>query len=484
MKREYSAKKNFIYNVMYQILVLIIPLITAPYLSRIVGADGVGIYSYSYSIVYYFMIFCLLGVNNYGNRTIAKTKKNREEMSKNFWGIYFFQLFLGIILLLGFYTYIFLFVKQYKKIFIIQSLFIVSSMLDINWLFFGLEEFKKTILRNSILKVLSLLLIFQFVKNRDDLWKYTLIMAGTTLMSQLVLWGFLPKYVSKVKLSLSEVIVHIKSNFLLFIPVIAVSLYKMMDKIMLGNMTSISEVGVYENAEKITSVPLTIITALGTVMLPRISKILSEGKEHEAKIYILKSINFVVFLSSAMCCGLIVIGNDFAPLFFGKEFQKTGQLIMILSITLPFIAFANVIRTQYLIPKEEDLIYIKSVFLGAVVNLFINIIMIPKFLSVGAAIGTVLAEMTVMIFQTVSIRRELDIKKSFFEIIPFIIKSTIMFVLIYPLNFLNLNGWLRIFLQVGFGCLVYALLNIKYLMSIINIDIIMKKFKEMKVKKK
>ena len=150
-----SPKKNFAYNLIYQILILIIPLITAPYLARVVGANGVGIYSYTYSIVYYFMLLTLLGVSNYGNRSIAKVRDNKEALSKTFWGIYLFQLLMGILMIILYVGYLYVFDIKYKSIATIQILFIISATLDINWFFFGIEEFKKTITRNTFVKVYS-----------------------------------------------------------------------------------------------------------------------------------------------------------------------------------------------------------------------------------------------------------------------------------------------------------------------------------------
>ena len=137
--RNNSTKKNFIYNLIYQILILIIPLITAPYLSRVVGVSGVGTYSYTYSIVYYFMLLTLLGINNYGNRTIAKVRDNKEKRSKEFWSMYILQLVMGTIMLIIYLGYVLIFDVKYKQIALIQSLFIFSSILDINWFFFGLK---------------------------------------------------------------------------------------------------------------------------------------------------------------------------------------------------------------------------------------------------------------------------------------------------------------------------------------------------------
>lgn len=465
-----NVKKNFIYNITYQILILVIPLITAPYLSRVVGPEGVGTYSYTYSIVYYFMLLTLLGVNNYGNRTIAKVRENKIKLSRSFWEIYVFQLLSGIIMLICYIIYLVMFNSKYKIIASIQIIFIISAILDINWLFFGLEEFKKTIIRNTLVKVGNVILIFLLVKTKNDLWKYTLIMSGMTCVGQLVLWSFIRKKILFVKIRLKDIKKHIKPNLILFIPVIAISLYKMMDKVMLGFFTNVTEVGFYENAEKIVSIPMTLITALGTVMLPRISNIISKGDIKQVKEYISKSITFVMFVSFAMCFGLVCIGYNFAPLYFGKEFQKTGILIMMLATTLPFLSFANVLRTQYLIPKEKDKIYITSVSLGALFNLIMNCIFIPKFQSIGACIGTITAEAIVMIYQSYAIRKELSIVTYIKKIIPFFVKALVMFAIIELINYLDINAILKIILQIFLGGIIYCLLNIRYIMQIVCLD--------------
>lgn len=475
-----SVKNNFIYNVIYQILILIIPLITAPYVARIIGAEGVGTYSYTYSIVYYFMLFCLLGVNNYGNRSIAKVRDDSERLSHKFWSIYLFQVLMGILMIVLYLGYVFFFRNRYMDIALIEVLFVVSAMIDINWLYFGLEKFKMTITRSTIVKILSVLLIFLFVKDSNDLWKYTLIMAGTTALSQLMLWGFVGKYIKFVKVSFKDIISNIKPNLVLFIPVIAISLYKMMDKIMLGSMADVVEVGYYENAEKIISIPLALITALGTVMLPRMSYIVANSDMEKINEYIKKSIGFVMFMSFAMCFGLISIGYNFAPMYFGQSFQKTGILIMMLAITLPFMSFANVIRTQYLIPNEKDKSYMISVSLGAVVNMIFNIILIPRFESIGACIGTIFAEIAVATYQTWAVKKELNAKEYIKILVPFFIKSIIMFIVIYPLNYLRINRFLIFAIQIMIGCLVYGILNIKYIDSLINLKKILIKFKILK----
>lgn len=472
-----NPKKNFIYNLAYQLLILICPLVTTPYLSRVIGSEGVGTYSYVYSIVYYFMLFTLLGVNNYGNRTIAKVRDNKQELSKNFWEIYFMQLFMGLIMLLLYYIYIFCFNVRYFSISLLASLFIISAIIDINWFYFGLEEFKKTVVRNAIVKILSVILIFIFVKNNDDIWKYMIIMSGSTLLSQSIMWFFLKGTITLKKIKLEAVVKHIKPNLILFIPFIAVSLYKMMDKVMLGAFTNVNEVGFYENAEKIINIPMVFITALGTVMMPRISNIAEKGDVENVKKYIDKSITFASFISMAMCCGLICIGNQFAPWFFGKEFEKTGLLIILLSVTLPFLSFANVIRTQYLIPFEKDKVFVKSVIVGAIINFIFNLILIKKFESIGACIGTIAAEITVMFYQSFAVRKELSIIDYLKKCIPFLAKAIIMLFLIFPIQYLNMNSVITIFIQVIIGGLVYLILNNKYVAETINTKKIISKIR-------
>lgn len=456
-------KKNFIYNFIYQILILILPLITMPYVSRVLGAEGIGTYSYTYSIAYYFMIIAMLGLNNYGNRKIAKVRDDKKKLSKEFCSIYSFQLVTSIIMVICYYMCIVLFENQYKEIAFIQIIYVISSVFDINWFFFGVEKFKLTITRNIVIRLLSLVLIFIFVKETSDLWKYTIILAGSTLLSNIILLPFLKKYIFFTKITRLEVLKHLKPCLIMFLPVIAVSIYNIMDKIMLGIMSSVEEVGYYENSLKIIAVPIAIITALGTVMLPRTSNMISNNQEAEVKELIKKTMPFIMFLALPMFFGLIAVGKEFSIMFFGNEFAKSGVLMQLLSINIIFLSWGNVIRTQYLIPKERDKEYVISAFLGAIVNFILNIILIPKYAAVGACIGTIFAELSVVLYQTWVIRKELPVKLYMGSSIKFIIKSLIMFVIITFVGTQIENSLIRIITQVMLGAFIYLSLNFRYI---------------------
>ena len=410
-----SLQKNFLYNVLYQILLVILPLITAPYISRTLGATAVGVYSYTYSVAYYFLLIAMLGIGNHGNRSVAAVRDDREKLNKTFSSIYSLQVITFSIAILAYAIYLVLFVKDNRLIVLLQLIYVTSGLFDIGWLFFGLEQFKLTVARNTLIKISTVVLMFVFVHKPSDLWKYTLIMSAGTLFSQAYLWLYVKKFVSFEKCSVKEITSNIKPVLILFIPVLAYSIYKVMDKIMLGNMSSYDQVGFYNNAEKIINIPMGIITALGTVMLPRMSNIVANGDKKRVDDYIRISAKLVTLLSSAIAFGLMGVSSVLAPVFFGDEFIACGEIIRLLSVTVFFIAWANVIRTQYLIPN---------------LNLIINWMLIPKYQANGAAFGTIVAEFSVMLVQMVAVKNELPMRKYIMSYSPILIIGLIMAVLV------------------------------------------------------
>lgn len=459
------------YNLIYQILTIILPFITSPYISRVIGAEGLGVYSYTYSIAYYFGLVVILGLNNYGNRSIAQVRDNKEKRDKIFSELYTMQLMMGIIISVVYVGYIAFGNAENKVISIIQFIYLISVILDINWLFFGLEKFKVTVSRNIIIKILTVFCIFLFVRTRTDLWKYTLIMASGAFISQLTLWIFVRKYNINFKvtkpLSIKK---HIKPNLILFIPAIAVSVYTVMDKIMLGNLSDMIQVGLYENSEKIKNIPMGAINALGTVMLPQMSNLIAKGEINQGKEYIKNSMKFVMFISIALAFGIAGIAKQFAPIFFGEEFVECGKLISYLEISVVFIAWANVIRTQYLIPNCQEKIYIRATIIGAIINLIINVILIPSIGALGAIIGTIFAEGSVAVYETIKVRKELEIKKYLKQSIIYIIAGAIMFIVVRIIGNIMGAEMLTLMVQVVIGMIIYLVMCVAYM--IITKDVI------------
>ena len=438
-----SIKKNFIYNLSYQILIMILPLITTPYISRVIGPEGIGIQSYTYSVANYFVLFAMLGVNNHGNRSIAMVRNDKEKLKRTFVSIYSVQFIMSAIMILLYSAYIIFIAKENKIICIIQAIYIISALLDINWFFFGMEQFK------------------------------------LTLISQFILWKYLSKYISFIKVSKEEILSQVKPILILFIPVIAVSIYKIMDKIMLGSMSSMTQVGFFENSEKIMNIPLGVITALGTVMLPKMSNLYATGNEKEGNKYIGLSLEFVMFISFGAMFGLIGVSPILIPIFLGDKFIDCVNIVSIMSITIVFLAWANVVRTQYLIPKKKDKIYIISTIIGAVINLVINILLIKKYNAIGATIGTVFAEASVCIYQSIMVRKELNMSLYLKKVLFYILSGTIMCVLIRILGNALGHSIFTGIIQIILGGTIYVVLCLVYMILIKNEIVIntIKKFK-------
>lgn len=462
MRKEKSVKKNFIYNSAYQILAILVPLVTTPYVSRVLGADGVGRYSYAYTVAYYFFMFAMLGVNNYGNRSIAQTRDDREKMSYTFSSIYAFQLMTTAAMVILYCGYSF-FLSKDRTISLIMLMYVASAGLDVNWLFFGIEEFRITTIRNTVIKLATVMAVFLFVKTKNDVYIYTAIYAASMLISHLILWTLVHRIVDFKRVGLKDIIPHIKPNLVLFVPVIAISLYKFMDKLMLGHMTNKAEVGYYESCDKIIQVPVALVSSLGTVMLPKISNLVANKQKERSEDYFKKAMLFAMFLSSSMGFGIMGVAAEFVPIFYGPGFEKCIMIFWILLPSCIFMGMANVVRTQYLIPYKKDVVYVASVFTGAIVNLIINTMLIPGMQSYGAAVGTICAEASVCIVQSLAVRKEIKVLQYELMGVPFVLAGLIMYLCLINLHLASLGGVQLLALKVVLGALIYLAVVAPYL---------------------
>lgn len=463
-KGNIDVKKNFIFSAIHQILLIIIPLITIPYIARKLGSNMIGRYAYSFSITHYFVLFAMLGLNNYGSRCIARSRNKQKELIKTFCSIYYMQLVISIFFCI---LYIFYILKSKNVISMMLFTYMLSTIFDINWFFTGIEEFKITMLRNISIKIISTIFVFLFVKKQNDIYIYTLIMGGSLLLSQIILWFFIKNYIKFIKVNFKEIIVHLKPNLTLFIPVISVSIYKIMDKIMLGNMSTIEHVGFYESAEKIINIPIALSVALGTVMMPRVTKLITENNRKQALSYMEKSIAMGMFFSTSLCFGIMAISDIFVPLFYGRGYENCIILFNVLLPSCIFMSFSNIIRTQYLLPEKEDTIFMKSIIIGAIINIIVNYWLIPKYASLGTALGTLIAECTVCLYQTISIRKKIEIKKYILVSIPYIVAGLLMFISVKRVNFLFALHIVLI-LKICIGIAIYFFVIISFLFFSLN----------------
>lgn len=457
-----STKANFLYSMLYQVTLMVLPLITMPYVSRVLGAEGIGTYSYTYSIAQYFLLFGMLGVENYGNRSIAKVRDNQDKRNKVFSSIYTLQLLIATISVIAYLVYVILIDHTNRVYALIQMFYVLTGMLDINWLFFGMEDFKLAVTRKMIIKIVNVICIFIFVRTKSDLWKYLLVLSLGYFIAQSSMWIFANRYVNFHFVKMANARVHLKDFIILFIPMIATSIYRMMDKVMLGVISSMEQVGFYENSEKLISVCLCVISAFGAVMMPRMSNMFAKGKSEECKDLLIRSMEIAIFFGNAIAFGIAAVASDFIPIFYGDGYEECIHITIMLASTVIFITWACIVRTLYLIPAEKNKIYIKSVFLGVIVNVIVNMILIPNYESVGAAVATIAAEISVAVFQTVSMKNELNVFLCLKKSMPFVIFGIIMYVVVLILPF-DVNGSVFLLLtEIVVGAFTYLLLSSVY----------------------
>lgn len=462
MSKISKTKSDYIYSLAYQVFNLLFPIFLTPYTARALGATSIGIYTYLGTIISYFAMFAKLGVDNLGSRKIAKNRENKTKLSKAFFSVYIIQFVMSFLMTTFYIIFSLLFLKDNISVALIRGISLFATIFDVWWVFSGLEKFKINILKNTIIRIITFILIIIFVKNSTDLWKYALILSLSDLILNLLWLGFLKKEIKFVKLSFKEVRKEIKPSILLFLPNLARSVYQSFDKIMLGNMICMTEVGLYEQGYKLTKIPLTLIYALSSIMLPKSSNLLSKNKMNELKKNIETSLNFITFAIIPMCFGLIAIADKLIPLMMGKEFIKSASVLKLLSISTIFISFGDIIRNQYLMPAEKDIIFIKFTLLGAVTNFITNLLLIPKYGCVGAAIGTVVAELFVLFYTLFSVKKVLPVWKYLKNTIPVILKSCIMLLAVILIGHIKLSTIKVIFVQVLFGIFIYIILNFKY----------------------
>ena len=476
-----KLKKNLGYQTIYQILNTCIPLITSPYLARVLGAEKQGVFSYTQSIINYFTLFAMLGVENYGTRTIANCGDDREKRSKSFWNIYFFQMCCTLLSIGIYVVYLTRICSQNVYIAFLQIFYLLGSLVDINWLFFGVEKFKTTVSRNMIIRISSVVLILSTVRKPSDLWIYTLIMAGSTFLSNIILWFFASKEVDVKAIrtvSKKEVVKHIKPNLVLFVPLMAMSVYHIMDKTMLGLLSTYKQVGYYYNADKIINIPIGILIGIGTVMLPRMTALNSNGLINEAKKLFLLSIELIVAVSSAMACGIFAISVEFTPLFFGSGYDECIRVIMMLSPgdctpwrqkaaseVLPQRrrdGLSEIARMQYLIPNQKEKIFIESVFWGAGINLIVNLLLIVRLGALGAAIGTMAAELVSCFWQYKKINKYISCSSVIYKSMVYVLFGVVMIIVVRIVARIFCGGIVALVFEILTGVVVYSLLCIGY----------------------
>ncbi len=457
-----NVKTNLIFQLFYRVLTVITPLITTPILSRSLGSEKLGVYSASLAFVNYFMLFAMLGIENYGNRSIAAVQGDKKLMQRLFWNVYAIQLIASVLSILGYGISLLLVDNERFLITLFQGLWLISNLINVNWFFFGTEQFRITVIRNTIIKILTVVLIVLLIKTPNDLYIYAIIMAGDAILSNLIMLPFLRKNLGFEKPSFPLMREHIKPIMILFIPILAMSIFHIMDKTMLDVLSTEQNSGFYYAADKLINIPMAAIAALGTVMLPRIANMMGNSKnKNNVSLVLGKSTELMIFLASAVGMGIAAIAKEFVPFFFGDGYEPCVKLIYWFVPVLFVKAISELIRTQYLVPAHEDKKYTLAIISGAVVNLFANYFLIRAFGALGAVLGTLIAETVVSIAQIILTYREIKFLNFILQNIWYVVLSLVMLAVVRIAAFtFNIPDIYKIIVMIVVGGLTYMVLCI------------------------
>ncbi len=461
--KQNKTISNIVYNVGYNILILIVPFITAPYVSRVLHPEGVGTFSVTTAITKYFWMFGMLGMTNYGNRKIAAVREDPQKMSREFSNLFYFHLISSLLSTVLFFAYVFLFgYDQFGITIICQIPYLLATIFEVSWFFSGTEQFRLMVIKNSIIKISAAAAVFMFVKTKEDVWVYVLINTLSLFAGQIVLWPFMLKQIRFCKPEWQEIKKQLRPNLILMVSVVAVSVYVLMDRIMIEWLSTREQVGFYENTSKILNMCTGIIGAVGTVMLPRMTYLLTNSEKGYAMTLLSKSIRYIMTIAIAITFGMAGIAKEFSVIYFGDEFAACGIMIAIVSAALLFYSWENILKTQFLLPNTKDKIYVEGTIVAAICNLILNYLFIPHLGAVGAVIGTVGAQAGAAVYESLRVRKELPFKQYLKDLLPLVIFGTVMFALCRFIGAEMGFNWYTLIVQIASGALLFTILTTVY----------------------
>ncbi len=452
-----SIKKNYIYNVSFQIFSLIIPFITAPYVARVLGADGEGTYSYVNSIATFFSLIAALGISSYGMREVSRARDDRHMSSRLFWELSIIRYASTAICLLLYLGYSLLSGGD-MRVYLACSLVILSVGVDSNWYFQAMEQFKTLMVRNFAVKLTGILCIFLFVRDRDDLLLYILIQGGGMFLSNVLLRAQLIHRVEKIPFRRLRFRHHIRETMVYFIPTIATSIYTVLDRAMLGMINGdMAANGYYERAHKIINMVMTVITSLNVVVGVRTSYLFAQNKRREIRHHIHDTFRFMYMVSFPLAAGLCACAPTFVPWFYGKDSETVVPLLVLFAPLLFVIGTSNVLGTLYLTPSGQRARSNRAIIAGAVCNFLLNLVLIPFLKVFGAVVASLCAETVISFLYLRYSCRFISVARILYTGARYLILSAIMFVPTYLLGRVLPGGVGTTLLQIAVGVTVYAL---------------------------
>lgn len=470
-----SIKANAVFNVFRKLMTLIFPLITFPYSSRILLPDGIGKVAFARSFVEYFITIATLGIYTYGIREAAKVRDDRLQLSKLSREILTINLVSTVI------AYLLLFISMacipkleaYRPLLIIISAKILFTSLGLEWLYGGMEDYKYITVRAFIFQIISVILLFAFVRRTEDYLIYASIAVISNVGSHICNWIHSKKYIDlfvRTKLELKK---HIKPIIILFAMAEVTKIYQVLDVTMLGFLCGDWDVGIYTSATKINRIIINLITAIGVVVLPRLAYFIKNGDTKKFQELVYKNFDIFFLLAVPSAIGLSLVGKAAILAFSGENFMAAVPVMRIMNTIIVISGIGSVVGTQTFIPMGKEKLVLYSLLLGSIANIALNFLLIPRYQALGAAVATVGSQIVLVGTELFWCRKIVDLRKVVNYFLLYLGNSLVMAVGVFVCVQLIPGLWTSTIIAVCVGIAIYGLLLIaeknRFLMDFIKV---------------
>lgn len=460
--RTPSIKANAVFNVIRRLLILLFPLITFPYASRILLPEGIGRVSFARSFIDYFISIATLGIYTYGIRETAKVRDSKEQLSKVSKEILTINMVSTAIsyLLLFFAIFCIPKLSDYRMLLIIISAKILFTALGLDWLYGGLEKYKYITVRSFLFQIISVILLFSFVHKPEDYLKYASIAVVANVGSNICNWIHSRKYInlfSNTKLELKK---HLKPICILFAMAEVSKIYLVLDVTMLGFMCNDWEVGIYTSATKINRIIVELVAAIGFVVLPRLAYYIKRNDKEKFQELVYKNFDIFFLLAVPSAIGLCLVGNAAILAFSGEKFLAAVPVMRILNPIIVITGIGSVVGTQTFIPMGKEKLVLYALLIGSVCNIALNFLLIPRYQAWGAAVATLISQCVLSGTEFFWCRKIVDLRIVTRFFMVYFVNSLIMAVGVLLCVKLVPGLWTSAIIAVCVGVIIYGMLLI------------------------
>lgn len=464
-------KENIVFNVFKTLLTILYPILTFTYVSRVISVEGLGGVSFSKNFVSYFCLFASLGVNYYGTREGAKIVNDKSKFSKLFWEVLIINIISTTFSFIAFLFMVFCIdsLENYRLLLLVNAVSIVLSGLNNEWVLSAVEKYKLIAIRTMMMQLICIMCMFLFIHNESDYIVYAILLIVSGYGFYVFNWIYIIRshVVERVPFRNIEIKKHFKPIFVLFAMLISIDLYTLLDTTMLGLVQGDRAVGIYSAAIKVPRLVNSMIASVGTVLVPKLSYFYENDRDKFDDL-IYRAMTFVFLISIPAAIGVFGMSEEIIMIICGRKYVDSILTLRILSIIIMIIPISVLFNNQIFIPMRKEIYVLKSTCAGAVVNIIANSILIPKYAENGAAAGTILAELTVMIICIYHVYKELNIRTMGMEYLKRIAGGTTIIPVIFFSKFIIPHTLLRMIFAVVFSGLVFGVFSFPTIKKLVS----------------